>query len=438
MYIMSKRNPSFYEKGEINKSTIWSFFSILSYKITLDLSFYYIVSPVWGYMRFEFQFNIIKFIESFILLFIVFLVMPKSSKKLSNIMIWLFILLSYVPMLTIFALKDESRLLIYSVTVFWIVVILLLQAPSVDLNMLKRSWLIRSSLFTCISLLTFIIISKYIELSINLDLSKVYEIRSEFSRAGIPLAGYLFNWQGYIVNPVFFSFFCIKKKWIFVALIVFLQLLLFSGTGNKTYLFALVFVSFLMWSINRKNPLGYIAFGITGIIFLGMLTYWAVNDVWISSLFTRRTLLDQAQQYFFYHDFFSKNSYTFLSQHRLFQIFLDYPYHLDPPNLIGEVYYGNPENSANTGIIGDAYMNFGFAGLAIWSVLISIILKIIDSFSKWKYKKISIAAIAMPSLTLINSALLTNFLTHGLLLALLLLYFLPKAKQIVCFQKSTE
>ena len=67
-------------------------------------------------MRFELQFNIIKFIESFILLFIVFLFMPKTSKKLSSIMSWLFILLSYVPMLTIFAFKDESRIFTYAVT----------------------------------------------------------------------------------------------------------------------------------------------------------------------------------------------------------------------------------------------------------------------------------------------------------------------------------
>ncbi len=168
------------------------------------------------------------------------------------------------------------------------------------------------------------------------------------------------------------------------------------------------------------------AIGLAGIVSLGILSYWIAGDVWISSLFTRRTLLDQPQQYFFYYDFFSKNDLTFLSQHHLFNLFVDYPYPLDPPHLIGKIYYGDPQSNANTGVVGDAYMNFGFLGLVVWSILIGLIFKIIDSCSKGVDLRIGVAVIAMPVFSLINSALLTNFLTHGLLLVLLLLYLIPK------------
>ena len=91
-----------------------------------------------------------------------------------------------------------------------------------------------------------------------------------------------------------------------------------------------------------------------------------------------------------------------------------------------KIYYGSPQNNANTGIVGDAYMNFGFAGLALWGIILIIILKLVDSCSNRVDIRVGVAAIAMPTITLMNSALLTNLLTHGLLLSLLLLYLLPK------------
>jgi hypothetical protein len=157
-----------------------------------------------------------------------------------------------------------------------------------------------------------------------------------------------------------------------------------------------------------------------------MFSYWLVDDTWISSLFTRRVLLVPAQLSFLYYDFFSENDSTFLSQHQIFRNFINYPYHLDPSHLMGEIYFGKPTMGACSGIYSDAFMNFGFLGFILWAFLLTAILKIVDSFSKNKKKTITIAAIAMPAFLLGNSALLTSLLTHGILLSLLILYLLPK------------
>ncbi len=74
-------------------------------------------------------------------------------------------------------------------------------------------------------------------------------------------------------------------------------------------------------------------------------------------------------------------------------------------------------------------MNFGFFGLFLWSIFLSLILKLFDFFSKNKNIKITIGAIAMPAIVLTNSALLTCLLTHGLLLSLIVLYLLPKQNE---------
>jgi oligosaccharide repeat unit polymerase len=410
----------------VKKQTMFSFMGILLYRIVLDISYYFIISPNWSYAHFKLDINVMKWFESILLLVIVFWLMPKSSKKLSNVMIWLLILFSYVPMLTLFALKNESGIFMYAVTVFWIVVFSLSRLPSLDLTILDNSRTILYSLFVFLGAFSLAMTLKSSGFSIHLDLSKVYEIRSGFSDLKIPLAGYFFSWLCYILNPMFFAIFFIKKKWVCLLLVVYLQLLFFSSTGNRTFLFAFVFVSSLVWVISRKYSLAYIAFGFVGIILLGILSNVLVGDLWISSLFTRRTLLDQPQQYFFYFDFFSKNVSTFLSQHTVFNLFLDYPYVLPPPNLIGQMYYNNPLSNANTGLVGDAYMNFGFAGLVLWSIFLGLFLKIVDSCSNGIDVRIGVAAIAMPVFSMINSALLTCLITHGLVVVCIVLYLFPE------------
>lgn len=410
------------------KNSILAFLSIFLYKIILDLSYYFVISPVFNYVRFDLNFSILKFIESFFLLSIVTSLMPKSREKLSNIIIWLLMLLSYVPMLTLFAFMSQPRIYMYAVTCFWILVFLLLKSPTISFTPFKKnqSKRIYYSIFIGMSGIVFFLIYSYLKFSFNFDLTKVYAVRAYYVALKIPLAGYLFNWLAYIVNPIFFALFLIKKKWSGLVLIVILQLLLFSNTGMKTFLFSLFFVLVLMWMISRKNPLMWLTIGLIVIILLGMFSYWIIGDIWVSNLFTARTLFVPAQLSFFYYDFFSTHDHTFLSQHHIFSNFLDYQYELNPPHLIGKVYFNSPEMASNNGIYADAYMNFGFIGFVFWGILLTMILKLIDSFSRCKDMRIMVAAVAMPAIALTNGALLTCLLTHGLLLALILLYLLPQ------------
>jgi len=422
-----KQEQSKKEKSnlQIKKSTILAFLCLILFRVVLDLSYYFVISPVWGYARFTLDLNNLKLVESYLLFIIIFILMPKSAKKLSNIMVWLLILLAYIPMLTIFAFMNEARTYMYAVTGFWMIVFLFLHMPTVSLAPLKQSKIIRYSIFICLGIIVLLLIYKYLGLSFSFDFTKVYDIRREYVGTGIPLAGYLFSWMAKIVNPLFFALFIMKRKWLLVAVIVVLQVLLFSATGEKIYFLALPVILALMWIIKRKNPLAFMGMGLVAIVIIGMLSYWLIDDLHMSSLFARRTLLIPAQLSFFYYDFFSKNELVLLSSSRL-GFFLDYPYHLNPPHLIAEVYFNLPQMGSNTGVVGDAYMNFGFIGLALYGMLLAIILKLVDTCSKGVDFRVGVAAIAMPAIGLTNGPLTTVFLTGGLFLALIILYLLPK------------
>jgi len=413
----------------LKKSTVLSFLSLFIYKIVLDFSYYFIIHPIWNYMGFVLNINILKIVESYMMLFIVFILIPKSYNKISNIAIWLLLLMSYVPMLSLFGMANEPRLYMYSVTLFWILIFLFYRTIfKISLRSIKKaqSIIILWAIFIIFIIIDFVLIYRYLGFSLHFNLKQVYNIRAKYVSKNISFSDYLFNWSAYIVDPVFFAIFWIKRKWIFVTLIVVLQLLLFSGTGMKSYLFAIPFVLLLMWVVKCKYPFSLVSISFAGGVIFGMFSYLLINDRWITSLFTRRTLFVPAELSFYYYDFFSKHGFLFLSSQRIFREFFKYPYKLSPPHLIAAVYFNNPLMSANNGIISDAYMNFGFVGLVLWAVIVVIILKLIDNFSSGKSSIITIAAVAMPVMFLSNSTLSTSLLTHGLFISLILLYLLPR------------
>ena len=413
---------------KIKKNTIKTLVFVVVYKIILDLAYYLIISPVWSYSKFIFKFNALKLAESYFLLFVLFVLMPKKTKKLSSIMLWIFFLISYIPMLTLFALMDESTIFMYATTFFWIIVFLIMRTklPKLNIKKLKQDKIIRWTIFITISFISFLVTYKYFGLHINFSLKNVYEIRSYYVELKIPFAGYILNWFAKIIGPLLLTIFFVKKKWIPLILVLALQILLFSITGHKLYLFVIPFMFAILWIVNRKNSLNWMTIGLIIVIIISSLSYYLIDDLWLSSLATRRTLLVPAQLSFFYYDFFSNHEFTFLSQHHIFRNIIDYPYQLNPPHLIGKECFGLPDMGSNNGIVSDGYMNFGFVGMFMWAIILSFILKLIDNLSKKKNIQTTTSLIIVPTLSILSSSLPTVLITHGLFLSLLLLYLLPK------------
>lgn len=420
------------KKITIKYNIFYNLLFFIIYKILLDISYFYIISPIWSYSGFILNINRIKLYESYFLLIFIYIIMPKSQDKISSIMCWILILISYVPLLTIYAFMNESRIYLYAITCFWVLVFLMLNLPTLLLRNINKN-LTKFILFIISFILIAFTISmmfKYFKISINLNLANVYDVRSEYSKKNnIPFLGYVFTWTAYVILPFVFSITIYKKRYLFSILIILLQILLFSITGNKTYLFALPLVLALIFMLNKKNYFLLMTLGLVCIILIGILSNLLINDLWISSLFTRRTLLLPARLSFIYYDFFSNNPHTFLSQHHIFNKFFNYPYEVAPPYLIAQVYFNAPEMSANNGIYADAFMNFGFYGFIIWALIITIFMKIIDSCSKNKDKRLIISVLCMPLIAITNSAFLTCLITHGLLLSIVIIYLLPKKSE---------
>jgi hypothetical protein len=283
------------------------------------------------------------------------------------------------------------------------------------------------------STLSVILLYSHAGFSFNFDLSKVYEIRSDYVAANIMFSGYMIGWTAKVVLPLMILIALFYKKGkrsyllLFIALLF--QIYIFSISGHKSHLFRIPAIIGLALFVNRKNFLSKLGLVFSALVILGIFSYLLLGDLWLPSLFTRRTFFCPAQLSFYYYDFFSQHRPIYLSTSHIFRSFLDYPYHLPPPHLIGEVYYNKPVMHANNGIVSNGFMNFGYPGLFLWAILLATLLKFADAVVEHKNIKIGWPILLMAFYMLVDGAPLTTLLTHGLFLAILLCYFIPKEKR---------
>jgi branched-subunit amino acid transport protein len=132
-----KLNQQYIKKILLKKSSIYAFLSLIIYKIFLELSYLFVIYPKYFYSGFTLNLNNLKLFESYLLF--IFIFMPKGKEKLSNVMIWILILISFVPTLVFFAFNDESRIFMYAVTGFWLIIFLLSKLPTISISALKAN-----------------------------------------------------------------------------------------------------------------------------------------------------------------------------------------------------------------------------------------------------------------------------------------------------------
>lgn len=420
----------------IQRSTLITLFNVTVFRVMLDVSYCYIVAPVWSYQGFTLDIVPLKLLESYIAFFLMFLCIPKKTDRVSQAILQLFFLTACIPIYSYYALSNRDRAWFYCFTLFWFFVIMLNRTKlRFSFRSLREGKCATIVIMVTFSVLSVILIYCYMGFSFNMNLSKVYEIRRNYAAANIPLSGYMIGWTAKVVLPlmVLIALFYKKGKtsYLLLFIAVAIQLFVFSSSGHKSHLFIIPAIIGLALLVNKKKFFARLSFIFTVLVSSGLLLYQQFNDFWVVSLFTRRTFLIPARVSFLYHEFFSENNLIYLS-HSIFKSFIDYPYQMFPGHLIGKAYFRESQPGlyawANTGIVGDGYMNFGYIGVFLWAILLAILLKLADAVTESRNIKISWPILLMTFYVLIDGAPLTTLLTHGLILAILLCYFIPKVK----------
>jgi hypothetical protein len=211
----------------------------------------------------------------------------------------------------------------------------------------------------------------------------------------------------------------------FLFLVFFLvQIYFFSASTHKSVLF-FPFLLVGVWFYFRKtSSLVILPVMFSSVIIVTLFSYLMLDDLWLSSLFSRRVFYVPANLTFVYFDFFSDNPNIFWSNSVL-SSFLTYPYDLSLTHVVGR-YLGSEEMGANNGFIASGYAHAGIFGVFIYSIIVGIILRFLNDIT---YKTmpvwlaVALTIVPLRSL-LISSDLFTVMLTHGFIVAIILVYLI--------------
>jgi len=263
----------------------------------------------------------------------------------------------------------------------------------------------------------------------SFDLAKVYEVRDEFLEGLAPLAGYFVPWQGLVLNPALMLA-ALKRRSLLLGLVALgLQAVLFGMTGYRAFLL-MPGLLVAMYLIGGRRHLAALA--LTGMMLLigTALGLYAWLDLpQIPNLLVDRVIIVPAEIHYWYYDFFGTLGHAPLQLSQSILTELSASHYTAPIAEVIAWKYMGAAAWANVGLFADAFANFGFAGCAVYTLLFAAVLKALDAASSGTDARIAAALIAVQAFQLVNAGLLTTLLTHGLALAILVLWAFPMPRQ---------
>lgn len=369
--------------------------------------------------------------------------MPIHSFKPSSLVYWVLYLVVYIPatLIPYLSIRIAIDELIFFNISFFLSFIICLRLHFSNLIRFKyvhmRVEVFYIAFFSLYLVFTLLLIRNF---GFNLSfvsLKDVYDVREAFSERLEGESTSYIRWLLYVLNPflIVMGFLSKGRKWM-LALGLIGEFFIYSTSGLKSSLFigpAILLVLFLMQRFNIAHKLGPII--LTAMCILLPLSMVADSIFFrdanksqnvITSLTLRRNIVLPGYLTGEYYKFFSKNPKAFMAKNKYFGILVGYQTvyeEASTPRIIGKRLYGDEAVNANANIWADAYANYGVIGMFVTSLLLGLFLKLYDSFANGIEPKLSFIMLTGPAFFFSNSALLTAFVGHGAIVALLLIYF---------------
>lgn len=402
---------------------------LIFYKFLLDYTYADYVGVIYAYQGFNVEFNLIKFLESSILVTIMYIFYRFNNKEdhVSNIILLVLIVSLFVPYSSLYGMENTSRTFYYIIFVGFITTIAITKMASIKITtiyLLKDRDLIKVLIAFSIVIFSLVVIIEGTPSIQAFNLNNVYEIRGENS---IPRwLSYFLNWQTKVISLFVIGYGLYYKKTKLVLVMLVLQALIYGVTAHKIVLFApvLLVIFYIILRLFNNFKLAYILLMNIGVV-LTFLFYKLNLSEWPATLFIRRMLFVPVKNTNYVFDFFYDIEKIKLSNSILKGIFM-YPFDKAVYYMIGERYYNNSATNANASYLGDAYLQFGVIGILLYSILLGLLLWILKSITVEKPTIIVLGAVLIGFYSIIDSSLLTSMLTNGIIMGLFLCLVLKK------------
>jgi hypothetical protein len=403
---------------------------IILYKISLDFVYIWTISPIYAYQGFVYDFSLKKYFLSMTLVLLLLFPMIRLLKKgnTSSMILLLLSMVYFIPGCSIFALANLNYSFFSFLALYWISCIYLqLRLPYVRINNIRGNAIIFNTIIFIFAISSLVMSGVYTHFRINFDLSVIYDLRLEARNYDIPTFLMYIRNASTMIMPIGLIYYIVYRKRLLSITLIFIQVLEFSFAGKKSILF-ITFVAILIAMFYKEKHRKGIILAFFLMNMLVFAEFFLIKKASVLSKYIhRRVLFMPTLIASFYFDFFSNGQLLYLRQSILRWFGASSPYGDDSiQRLIGFFYFGDIENNANTGMLGDAFANFGWFALLFYPLGLVLLLRLIDICSYQINIKISALIWVLCCYKLINGSFFTVLLNGGVLIACLIIYCCPR------------
>jgi len=267
------------------------------------------------------------------------------------------------------------------------------------------------------------------------SLQRIYKVRlaaRDIISSQSRLFGYLLRWFTNVINPFFVILGLQRRRWGLLLLGLVGQIFVFTFDATKTTLISIPYLAglYVLLRWKREHISAKLLFQGSIVVFLGsLMTDYLLHSKILTTYGLRRVFYVPGLLTAYYFDYFSVHPQWHWAHTAIGRFFAMLPPSgvsaPGPGFLIGEVYFHNPAGNANVHLWADAFANMGIPGMLVITMGLFFLLWLYDSLSCCQDHELAFLLTALPGFALTNTSLLTALLTHGWLLALLLLWLWP-------------
>lgn len=410
------------KEGELIKGK-WQLIIALSvYKIVIEIIYYQVISPLYGYYGLITNIDTLSFFLSILYFFIFCISIPKNNSLSSTSIYTMVGIFIFIPSISYYWLSSQSHRYTFMLTLCFFIISTILRVKRFYIS--DKSKFAKGILLLCFLLYilsTIIIILTQGGFDARaLSFDTIYSLRQDLDLPSI--LQYILNWCVKVFTPFFFAYFFYKKKYKYMFLVLFIQLSLYLTFGYKAYLFSVALLIICLFLARFNNFEEKFTYFYLCIIVVSTLVYVLFGSSTLLNSIPFRMVFVPAQAQYQYYDFFSFNPKVHFADGLIGSIFsIESPYSVSMFNVISQAYYGDMF-SQNTGVFGDAYGNGGIVAMMVIAVALGIVLYLIDVVTVNIPKIIVVSSFSYMIFVLNDNSLLTALLTGGMGLLIILFY----------------
>jgi hypothetical protein len=393
------------------------------------------IAPLYTYFNFRWVgYSVENQIFATILTIPMALMLPLVCRSFGDFVKWVLVFTVFVPCLVVPVasgfVREQSGPLINAIIVAAFLALHVshaLVAGGSTIRLPRLAFGTYTAALVAVWVIIFSVFVYFVGFSIVRDpLVDMYDARAEFRTNVVSqnsFLAYAVPFTAKVINPLLIVLGLWRKKSAPVALGVLGSLLIFSANAQKSVFLTVLLIPIIYFVVRKNQRVN--AFILTASFVV--LAAVSLHSVTVMEIVFRRIIVTPGLLVGMYIDNYTRNGFAYL-QHSIFSGWSTNE-RLVPAREVGLAYWGRTDMAANANFLGDGFANFGVAGLVGFAAVLGIVLGFVDRVTRETDFSIVASASIGVVFALLDTALLTSLLTHGLVAMAILLGMFPLARE---------